>query len=70
MLDNVMLISAVQRSERIVPAIRIHGPLGLPTWALGPPSRSPHLTPRGHHRALSLTPCAMQKLPISYLFYT
>ena len=34
---------------------------------VGPPSLHP--TPLGHHRSPSWTPCAIQQLPTSYLFY-
>ena len=30
----------------------------------------PHPTPLSHHRTQSQTPCAIQPLPTSYLFYT
>ena len=38
---------------------------------LEPPSHThPHPTPLGCHRTPSGTPCAIQQLPTSYLFYT
>ena len=61
LLYNVVLVSAVQWSES---AVRIH--MSPPSWASLPPP--PHPTPLGHHRALSWAPCAIQKLPTSYLF--
>ena len=42
---------------------------------ISPPSSSslphpPHATPVGRHKASSWSPCAIQQLPTSYLFYT
>ena len=34
-----------------------------------PPSHTSYPTPLGHHKAPSCSPCAMQQLPTSYLFY-
>ena len=41
-------------------------PISLP---LEPPSYPPHPTPIGGHKASSWSPCAMQLLPTSHLFY-
>ena len=63
LLYNVMLISAVAQSES---AVCIH--MSSSSWAFLPPIH-PHLTPLSHHGALSWAPCAIQRLPTSYLFY-
>ena len=56
-----MLVSAVQQS-----AVSIH--ISSPSE---PPSHPhPHPTHRGHHRALSWVPCAIQLLPTGCLFPT
>ena len=39
-----------------------------PPWCL-PPSHHPYPTPLGGHKALNWSPCVMQLLPTSYLFY-
>ena len=38
-------------------------------FPLEPSSYPPHLTPLGHHRALSWAPCVIWQLPTSFLFY-
>ena len=54
-----VLVSAVQWSESSVICIHI-----------SPPSWTPHPTPLGRHRAQGWSPCAIQWLPTSCLFYT
>ena len=59
---TTLLLSAIQQCGS---AICIH--TSPPSWA-SPPPRYP--TPLDHHRALSWAPCAVQQLPIGYLFDT
>ena len=41
----------------------------IPSLLHIPPSHPPYPTPLGHHKELSWSPCAVQLLPTSYLFY-
>ena len=62
MLHNAVLVSAVQQRESALCKHKSR------LWSL--PATHPRRTRLGHHRARSLTPCAVQQLPTSCLFYT
>jgi len=62
LLHNAVLVSAVQQRESALCKHKSR------LWSL--PATHPRRTRLGHHRARSLTPCAVQQLPTSCLFYT
>ena len=64
LLYTANLVSAVQWSKST-----IYVYISPPSWTTLLPT-FPTSTPLGHHRALSWTPCVIQQLPSSYLFYT
>ena len=64
LLYNIVLVSTLKQSAT---ATCIHiSPYTLP---LAPPSHALQPTFLGGHKAPSCSPCAMQLLPTSYLFY-